>query len=455
MAFYPDRFFTCNCESCDLPCIRGVQCEKCNRQFCVDHRGLPSHTCDDQPLSDDAFEAKIQAEVDSLRAKIDEKALCERASELNGGVGCKIEHPPAWGKGALMGCTNYHARIRFSNDSIWLIRVPRINGSIPQSLIDYLVRSEYATLKFLETTKVPAPRVYDFGVSNDHNDVGVSYILMEQMPGRPWNGQGPHGKRFANDEDKQKLWDGLADILIELSRHTFSQIGSLIPRSSEPEVSALASERFLVLSPSGPFSTSKDYYASYMEQNMALIADGQLFPSYPVNAYLVFLYLKSQVETLVEDAQATEQFYLKHVDDKGDHLMVDDDLNIVGIIDWQMARIVPASEAFGPSLVTADMGAIYDGVSSLTVHDLALARFFRQKGEPDLANVMGGGEKIRRLFFGIDVDIPWEETLLLIRGIWAAFGIDRDMEWRDWKRDMMRKHSHDERLKGLIERFGV
>ncbi|KAJ5263828.1 hypothetical protein N7478_011433 [Penicillium angulare] len=405
-------------------------------------------------LPNDAFEANVHAEVNSLRAKINEKHLCERASELSGGVGCKIEHTPAWGKGALTGCANYHARIRFSNNSVWLIRVPRMNGCIPQSLVDYLICSEYAALKFLEMTKVPAPRVYDFGVSTDSNSVDVSYILMEQMPGKPWNGQGPRGKRFADDEDKKKVWNGLAYILIELSRHSFSRIGPLLPGCSESGISALASERFLVLSPSGPFSTAKYYYASYVEQNMALIADGQLFPSYPVNVYLVILYLNDQIQVLVENAHATEQFYLKHVDDKGDHLMVDDDLNITGIICWRMTRTVPARESFGPSLVTADMGAIYDGWSSLTVHVLALAHFLREEGEPGLADLMSKDEKLRRLFFGLDVDPPWEETLLLIGGIWAVFGVERNTEWRDWKRDMMGKHSHDERLKKLIDNSG-
>jgi hypothetical protein len=46
--------------------------------------------------------------------------------------------------------------------------------------------------------------------------------------------------------------------------------------------------------------------------------------------------------------------------------MVDEELNIISIIDWQMARVVPADEAFGPSLVTAVMGDIYYGVF---VHD--------------------------------------------------------------------------------------
>lgn len=362
-----------------------------------------------------------------------------------------------------MGCANYHARIRFpESGSVWLIRVPRMNGSIPQSLIDYLIRSEYATLKFLESTKVPAPRAFDYGIASDENNkVGVSYILIEEMAGKTWNWQGPHGKRSADDKDKEKVWNGLADILIELKRHPFDMAGSLLPSSlpSRPVVSALASERFLVLSPSGPFPSANDYYASFVEQNMALIADGQLFTSFPVNAYLVFLFLKSKIQHLIskedQNFETTGKFYLKHVDDKGDHLMVDNELNVVGIIDWQMARVVPASEAFGPSLVTADMDDIYNGLSSLTIHDRALARFLKAKGEGDLADTMSEDEKLRRLFFGLDVELPWDETLLLVRGIWDVFGIDKNTDWDAWKTQMLEQNSDDERLQKIIGSFGI
>lgn len=113
---------------------------------------------------------------------------------------------------------------------------------------------------------------------------------------------------------------------------------------------------------------------------MALIADGQLFTAFPVNAYLIFSFLKDQIPLLLETDNPTETFYLKHVDDKGDRLMVDDDLNITGVIDWQMARTVPEIEAFGPSLVTADMSAIYSGQSCVTGYDRTLAHYLREKG---------------------------------------------------------------------------
>ncbi|KAL4916466.1 hypothetical protein BDW62DRAFT_211883 [Aspergillus aurantiobrunneus] len=298
-----------------------------------------------------------------------------------------------------MGGTNYPARIRFpETGSVWLVRVPRVNGCIPQSLIDYLL---------------PASRAFGYGIAGDKdNKVDVSYILMEQMPGKVWNLQGPRGKDTA-DKDNERVWSGLADILIELAGYPFPQAGSLLsgPSPSEPIVSALASERFLVLSPEGPFDTAADYYASFVEQNLALVADGQLC---------------SQIQDLAArpgKQESVQEFYIKHVDDKGDHLMVDDKLNITGIIDWHMARVVPAHEAFGPLL------------SSLTTHDRALARFLDTKGAIDLADLMRKDDKLRR-------------------GIWGAFGADQDTDWRSWKLGMLREYSCDPRLRDLIARYG-
>lgn len=111
--------------------------------------------------------------------------------------------------------------------------------------------------------------------------MGVPFLLVEELPGKPWTGWGTETQRA-------KVWSGLAGILAELARHPFTQAGSLCLKPSpnggesvEVEVGALASDRFLVLTPDGPFETSIDYYAAYTEQYLALIADGQLYTAYP------------------------------------------------------------------------------------------------------------------------------------------------------------------------------
>jgi len=238
------------------------------RDISLPRRTIIANCARYEDLDDAAYNALIAGEIGRLRAQINDKAVCELASSLNNGKPCIVEHPSK----ALMGCANYHARIRFSDGSpSWLMRVPRVTGfavGLPVPLVEYLIHSEYATLKFLETTVVPAPQAFTFGIPSQGTDhgIGVCFLLMEELEGEPWDGQG----------DKTKVWKGLADIYAELEKHPFTKAGSLYVESPDdlPYVSATASDRFVCLDPYGPFETSAAYYTGWTEQYLALIADG-------------------------------------------------------------------------------------------------------------------------------------------------------------------------------------
>lgn len=130
----------------------------------------------------------MEAELARLVSIINNKAVCEYASSLNGGRKCSIEHETRH-ELVMTGAVNYRARIRWDDGSpSWLIRVPRVSRVLPYSgIVDYLIKSEYATLKFLETTSVPAPRAFGYGLLSDGTDkgVGVTFLLMEELPGKP------------------------------------------------------------------------------------------------------------------------------------------------------------------------------------------------------------------------------------------------------------------------------
>lgn len=378
-----------------------------------------------------------------LRRLINEEAVCELASSLNGGKPCTLEHPSeVVGAGALTGCANYHARIRLEDGSpCWLMRMPRVTGysvGLPVGLAEYLIRSEYATLKFLEGTAVPAPRAFAFGIPSENTDhgVGVCFLLMEELPGKPWDGRG----------DASKIWDGVAGILAELEKYPFTRAGSLYVRSPGdlPSVSAFASDRFVCLDTYGPFQTSAEYYAAWAEQYLALIADGQLYPQFPVEAYLVYRFLQEKAAGL---SDTKEEFYLKHVDDKGDHLLVDEDLNITGIIDWQMARVVPRREAFGLSLVSADMRALCRGNVSLSTGDVELVKALGEKmpGTEDLTK----DERVRRYLWGLGLESEWIHALPLAQAILQVSGVEQG--WDEWKACALERYGSDERLNVLRE----
>ncbi|KAK3368647.1 hypothetical protein B0H63DRAFT_529009 [Podospora didyma] len=397
------------------------------------------HKCTSLADLDDApYDTLVADEFGRLRALINDKAVRDLASRLNNGKSCVIEYPckDVDGSGVfLAGCANYHARIRFvvdgNDDETRLLRVPRITGfavGFPVSLAEYLIRSEYATLKFLETTAVPAPKVFSFGIPSQGTDqsVGVCFLLMEELPGKPWNGKGDAAAT-------EKIWKGLANVYSELDKHPLPKAGSLCVQSPDdivPFVAELASDRFVCIDPCGPFETAADYYTTWAEQHLVLIANHQMYPQFPVDAYLVYCFLRDDATPKLLDSEEEEdKFFSKHVDDKGDYLLVGEDLNITGIIDWQMARVVPRREAFALSLVSADMGAVYDGKVSLSENDIALGSALRER-DPRFAS-QARDEKVRRFFWGLGLEVEWASALPLANAVLQVFGVEQS--WDAWE----------------------
>ncbi|KAI9748531.1 MAG: Sulfate permease 2, partial [Chaenotheca gracillima] len=351
------------------------------------------------------------------------------------------------GSGAIMGCANYHGWLIFDNDDRWLVRIPRDPFSdLPASLIEYLVVSEYATLKFLEGTSVPAPRVFGYGLaSEERNDVGVSFLIMEALPGKPFNAH------QTSLEQKERVFSGVADILIELSKHPLPKAGSLILRAdAELEVGPTASNRFVALGLYGPFGSATEYFVSITEQYLDLIADGQLYPSYAVESFLIYRFLEENLHRLAS-GELDGQFYLKHVDDKGDHLLVDEQGNVTGIIDWQFARSVPACEAFGPSLFTSDLDSLYSSNSGITQDDQRLAKMARSRGAEMIAGFLGGNEMARRFHLGLASGMTRAEVWEMIKGLHAAFSSSPPSSLEEWKQDAMKKCGQDPRLVNLLQ----
>jgi hypothetical protein len=123
---------------------------------------------------------------------------------------------------------------------------------------------------------------------------------------------------------------------------------------------------------------------------------------------------------------------LKHVDDKGDHLLIDDDYNVVGVIDWQFARTVPACEAFGPSLLTANLNGLYSRNSSISENDGLLAGALRDRGNDDLARHMEGSDVVRRFQFGMASGLSRDENREVIAGILASLGVNPPLDIEAW-----------------------
>lgn len=384
--------------------------------------------------------ARVEDEISQLVDQINVPELEKRASILKGDVACYFK--PSNYHDAMLGNANYHAWLIFDDGDRWLVRTPRtVFYDIPQDMVEYFIASEFATLKFLEPTKVPAPKAFGFGLASDENNaVGVSYLLMECLPGKPFNSD----LLGAKPQQRQSILAQFAEILIEISKLPVPAAGSLISRVGQTSVSKIASNRFVHLDLSGPFFTTSDYFVAISDQYLDLVADGQVHSQYPTEAFAFYSLARREARVFERSTTVNpEEFFLKHVDDKGDHLLLDDQGIITGIIDWQFARFVPAIEAFGPSYLTANLGWLYSSNTGITTLDKQLAAELRQRGAGNLAGYMESHEIARRFHHGLGQDVTKSEAREMLEAwrkilqevipsdldLWIAGICDKDPRW--------------------------
>ncbi|KAI6087369.1 hypothetical protein F4821DRAFT_277812 [Hypoxylon rubiginosum] len=449
------RFLTCSLASCIRPAVRNRGCPICILNLCAIHILPQHHRCPSINLLDNAaWEATIGNEVKELLSEVNVPELVRVASTHRGGISCQFQPGTHLGDGSMMGCANYHCWIIFDDGIKWIVRIPRTASfdDVPQDLVDYLVASEYATLKFLEKIDTPTPKAYGFGLSSDPKN-----LVGEVMPGQSFY------VNEATDEQKSHVYSQYADFLIHISHFPATQACSLHPDGEKTMESAIASNRFASLGKYGPFSDPIDYFSSIADLHLDLIADGQLYPEYPKEAFLFFRLLKDRAAPVLAAAStSTSGFFLKHVDDKGDHILIDENYNITGIIDWQFARFVPACEAFGPSLITADLGKLYSGLLGLSTGDKNVAELLKQKGREDLAQYAVGSELAKRFHFGLTVGLSKNEAMGMIGAVLSLLDVEIsdkgitgwvESEWDQAVSDS--RCAKIEKLMGDLEREGL
>lgn len=130
----------------------------------------------------------------------------------------------------------------------------------------------------------------------------------------------------------------LTDIYIELKAHPFPMTGSLAqpgarlirPFARESLTDYLGS-RMKAL---GPFLSTIEYFNAHIQLTLDLISRQEAFVNRPVDAFLIHRFLLDKIPEICTISELDDgNFYLKHNDEKGDQILVDDQFNITGIID--------------------------------------------------------------------------------------------------------------------------
>ena len=264
----------------------------------------------------------------------------------------------------------------------------------------------------------------------------------------------------------------LADTFIELSKYEFPLLGSLTyPLDNSLDNSLIIPSTALVgayareslanfaqskLCTTGPFSSLKEYYTSWIQFILDLIIQEEMY-SHPqaVDAYLLHRFLLDLVPLVLPPTQDNDGFYLKHADDKGDHILVDEQFNITGIIDWEWAYTAPASLAFNSPMGLLPVGDFYKGSNSLGDDEITFAKLLEEKGHADLAQSVWNGRVQHQFAFCCGYNLSdWDGFTGLFRGLREAVGVDVGLEWNEWKIMALNRYQEDAGLKAVISKRG-
>ncbi|KAI4870544.1 kinase-like domain-containing protein [Hypoxylon rubiginosum] len=449
--------WTCDFANCQKPAVRNLgDCILCKRHLCSDHLQDAFHKCpkwEDVGAYDPAARAAEADEITELIKRIDTSALAARASHLREGMPCSI--PPLrydrTTRSSVMGGMNYHIEVCFDDGVKWIARIRRFNAtSPPPALRDYIVQSEVATLKFLAKTGVPAPKVFDFLLDHADNPVGVGYILMEKLPGKSlrWS--------LATQEQKRRVMEQIADVFIELRGYPFELLGSL-DCPGDSHVGAFARESLTDFTQSGmrtlgPFLSWEEYHKSSLRLILDQILRREIYSQRAVDAYLIHRFLLDLIPSVLSSSvQDNQKYYLKHADDKGDHILVDEDFNVTGIIDWEWAHTAPPTHAFNSPIGFFSVAQFYSGANDLGDDEVTFARILEGKGHQDLAGFVWNGRLQHRFAFCCGYDlVDWDGFLGLFQGLRDAVSVDEGVDWDQWKTAALHRYREDAGLQLLL-----
>jgi len=228
---------------------------------------------------------------------------------------------------------------------LWIARVPTIPASIGSgedgrwwtSEERFTMESEIATMKFIaQTTDIPVPKVFGYKTCIDGNPVKLPYLLMQCIEGNILFDLG--GPNVLTDEQRAKIRMSIASIQCKLAGAPLSRLGRLVLKPNGGiDIGPLPA----AFGFGGPFRSTADYFLSWAGYNTDFRNSHRLRdPSLRRAAESFPRRLKSAIETLIP-AGHSSSYPILHPDFLMHNILLSDEHEIVGVIDWEYAHSVP------------------------------------------------------------------------------------------------------------------
>ncbi|KAK2595514.1 hypothetical protein QQS21_006789 [Conoideocrella luteorostrata] len=294
----------------------------------------PSHALgSDAWLGADEYEpgSELHTRATNFFTVVNWDALSSIASQHRGGESCYFT------KNFSVGHFNMTRRIVFEDGTSWVarLRFPNHDTAADREALENSKVMEIEVASMKSKTQIPVPKVhaYSFAVEND---VGAAFILMDYIHGSVAaefrEAQGSAVGLFGTVEQDRKFREQMAHIQAIIASFRFKQIGSLY-YNQETDDFHVGPE---LQTGKGPWVSSMEYYDDLTHHLLksAIKNNLQGDQSFMVPSILNYL-------LRICGEEKTGPFRLVNRDFGAHNLLVNQDFDIVGVIDFDGVMAAP------------------------------------------------------------------------------------------------------------------
>ena len=246
-----------------------------------------------------------------------------------------------------LGHYNLVKRLTFVDGVSWIVRL-----RLPQLLSVFGTREamsgtdcmsiEVATMNYIRlNTNIPVPEVFGHDLSRD-NAVGAPYIFMSYIHGTVaadlQQAKDCGTGVFGTPEQDRRFWTQMAEYHVQLASLTFDKIGSIHQDGDNFTIGAEMETG------DGPWDTPEQYYEALVRHQME-VANTDAPPDVREAVSFSFPSKFMELMKLVQPdgAQNIGSYSLVNRDFGAHNVLVDDEFNVVGFIDFDGVMAAPSA----------------------------------------------------------------------------------------------------------------
>ncbi|EWZ78415.1 hypothetical protein FOWG_17344 [Fusarium oxysporum f. sp. lycopersici MN25] len=306
-------------------------------------------------------EQQIYCRTDTFFRSIDDDAIRALGTQHHtNSLPCEIKSRH---RGSFNGCFV----LEFTDGSTRIVRLP-LEPAVHDAWNK--IRSEVCTMQYVRrNTNIPVPQVYAYGRSRLCRDTSERQVFMitECVEGQQLTRK---ALETSPEPRRQLFLQQLIDVFAELRKLPFTRGGSLMPSNNEdielenpPDIVGAFSIRKNELQAAG-YTMSRIVTTSAAEffdeqcrvlQRMWTMPYKDLDHKQAEREEFAQRYIRQpEVQSRIGVDSTSRTFFLTHPDLRPGNILVDDELNICGIIDWEFAASVPRCVSVPPTWITGN-----------------------------------------------------------------------------------------------------